>query len=443
MPSVVGLDESARRRAPVGRGPRGRRAGGAGRHGRARTARCSRQSPGQGREVEQRLARDDHRRALRPRPQPRPGRHDRGAAAGGRGRTSAARRRRARASGGAQAVRVAVLAGGRSSEHDVSLASGASVREGLADGGPRASSPSSSRATATWTLRRRGGRAAARAAGCSAATSSFPVLHGPFGEDGTVQGLLELLDVPYVGSGVAASAVCMDKLLLKDLCRSAGLPQVGVRARRPRDGSPTLGWPCWVKPARLGSSVGIVKVEAAGAVRGRAARGARARPARDRRGERRRASRSSARSSATEASQPGRDRPEGAAPGGTTTRRSTSRAGWSSSCPRGSPTPRASACASLAVEAFDLAGCHGLARVDFFVDGEDVLLNEVNTMPGFTQTSVYGKLWAASGVAVPGARRPARRPRGRAVRARARSPVLTEELQLARSRRGPRRAGAR
>ena len=89
----------------------------------------------------------------------------------------------------------------------------------------------------------------------------FPALHGPFGEDGTVQGLLELLDVPYVGSGVLASALCMDKVRFKELMGRAGLPQVGYVAVL--DGDPAairdaagLGFPCWVKPARLGSSVG-------------------------------------------------------------------------------------------------------------------------------------------------------------------------------------------
>ena len=146
--------------------------------------------------------------------------------------------------------------------------------------------------------RRRAGGARARPAGCSTATSSFPVLHGPFGEDGTVQGLLEALDVPYVGAGVLASAVCMDKVVFKDLMAPAGMPQVATRpcARASDPGElGRLGLPVFVKPARLGSSVGISKVVVRGGAAGGARGGVRARPAGDRRGDGRRASRSSAR----------------------------------------------------------------------------------------------------------------------------------------------------
>ena len=154
---------------------------------------------------------------------------------------------------------VAVLAGGRSSEHDVSLASAASVRAGLRGGRATRCARSSSSRDGTWT--HDGDEVALRPGrGLLGADVAFPVLHGPFGEDGTVQGLLELLDVPYVGSGVAASAVCMDKLLLKDLMAAAGMPQVAYGAARSDDASTSAGR-CWVKPARLGSSVGIVRVE--------------------------------------------------------------------------------------------------------------------------------------------------------------------------------------
>ena len=151
---------------------------------------------------------------------------------------------------------VAVLAGGRSSEHDVSLASAASVRAGLAEAGHEVRAVALER-DGTWRVdgaevELRPGR------GLLDADVAFPVLHGPFGEDGTVQGLLELLDVPYVGSGVAASAVCMDKLLLKDQMAASGIPQVAYG--RPGEDL-DIGWPRWVKPARLGSSVGIVRVE--------------------------------------------------------------------------------------------------------------------------------------------------------------------------------------
>jgi D-alanine-D-alanine ligase len=289
-------------------------------------------------------------------------------------------------------VRVAVLSGGRSSEHEVSLSSGASVRAGLEAAGHEVVDVRLER-DGTWHA---GGEELALrpGGGLLGADVVFPVLHGPFGEDGTVQGLLELLDVPYVGSGVASSAVCMDKLLLKDLLASSGIPQVAYG--RPEDGP--QGLPCWVKPARLGSSVGIVKVE---------------------REEDFDAAVAEARSHdprviveahseglevecsvlGDEVSTPGEivltgdgwyDYEAKYTPGGMELQVPA----------RISDTARERV-RSVALDAFTLAGCSGLARVDFFVDGEDVLLNELNTMPGFTQTSVYGKLWEATGVAYP------------------------------------------
>ena len=122
-------------------------------------------------------------------------------------------------------MKVAILAGGRSSEHDVSLRSAAAVRDGLHRGHHET----------VWVLLGRDGSwqtedgepvALTPGGGLLGADVAFPVLHGPFGEDGTVQGLLELLDVPYVGSGVLASAACIDKIVFKDLMRAAGIPQV-------------------------------------------------------------------------------------------------------------------------------------------------------------------------------------------------------------------------
>ena len=165
-------------------------------------------------------------------------------------------------------VRVAVLYGGRSSEHEVSLASAESVREGVAAAGHEVLPVLIERGGA-WihdgeVLSLRPGK------GLVAAEVVFPVLHGPFGEDGTVQGVLELLDVPYVGAGVLASSLCMDKVVFKEVMHAVGVPQVrsaGVREARWRadpDGVHAqlalLGTPIFVKPARLGSSVGIAKV---------------------------------------------------------------------------------------------------------------------------------------------------------------------------------------
>ena len=175
--------------------------------------------------------------------------------------------------GGMTALTVAVLAGGRSSEHDVSLSSGAAVRDGLRSGGHEV----------VWVEIGRDGAWRRDGDGEPLSTTPgdgllgvdvvFPVLHGRFGEDGTVQGMLEMLDVAYVGSGVAASALCMDKVLFKELMAAAGtIPQVGyVDVREERfDAKPaevlaqiaTLGLPVFVKPSHLGSSLGIVKVTA-------------------------------------------------------------------------------------------------------------------------------------------------------------------------------------
>jgi D-alanine-D-alanine ligase len=308
-------------------------------------------------------------------------------------------------------MRVALLAGGRSSEHDVSLASGASVQEGLRAAGHEVLWVELDR-DGTWRhdgaeLELRPGR------GLLGADAAFPALHGPFGEDGTVQGLLEMLDVPYVGSGVLASAACMDKVVFKDLMAHAGLPQVAyvgadhARWAAERDAVTeeveALGLPVFVKPARLGSSVGIVRV----------ARWDELPAALDE------AFRHDPRAIA-EAAAPGLEvecsvlghttAPQTSEPGEIVVLRSASPGGWYDYEAKYTPggmdlvvPARISAAArdrvrELAGRAFRESGCSGLARADFFVDGDRVLLNELNTMPGFTQTSVYGKLWAASGL---------------------------------------------
>ena len=166
-------------------------------------------------------------------------------------------------------MRVAVLAGGRSSEHEVSLSSGASVADGLRQAGHEVVEVVLGR-DGDW--RCDGEEVVLRPGrGLLGADAVFPVLHGPFGEDGTVQGLLELLDVPYVGSGVLASALCLDKVVFKDVMARAGIPQVAYAGLRGAPGQApsgadlervrALGFPCWVKPARLGSSVGIAPVD--------------------------------------------------------------------------------------------------------------------------------------------------------------------------------------
>src|SRR5213079_1625760 len=166
-------------------------------------------------------------------------------------------------------VRVAVLAGGRSSEHEISLASARSVLEALDPEVFDVVTVAIGR-DGRWELGTgRGGSVAQTlpvpAASAPATLGSvdvvLPILHGPFGEDGTVQGLLELAGVAYVGAGVSASALCMDKDLFKKVLRDSGIPVARHVALRDGDevGNP-FGYPCFVKPARLGSSVGITKV---------------------------------------------------------------------------------------------------------------------------------------------------------------------------------------
>jgi D-alanine-D-alanine ligase len=306
-------------------------------------------------------------------------------------------------------MRVAVLSGGRSSEHDVSLASGEGVAAGLRAAGHEVVAVTLER-DGTW---RAGDEelVLAPGRGLLEADVAFPVLHGPFGEDGTVQGLLELLDVPYVGSGVLASAVCLDKVVAKDLMAQAGIAQVdyaGIRAARWEEERAAvleelaaLGLPVFVKPARLGSSVGIAKVEAAGEL-GAALDAAFPHDhcviveAMSSGLEVECSVLGSSRSA--EASEPGEiviaadwyDYAAKYEPGGMQLR-----------VPAQISDAARERLRATAVAAFSRFGCSGLARADFFVEGERVLLNELNTMPGFTPTSVYAKLWEASGLPYP------------------------------------------
>ncbi len=299
-------------------------------------------------------------------------------------------------------MRVAVLCGGRSSEREVSLRSGAAVARGLGEAGHEALTVTID-ADGSW---RHDGAAVelAPAAGLLGADVAFPALHGPFGEDGSVQGLLEWLDVPYVGSDVLASAVCMDKLTLKRLCAQRGLPQVEfVAAGEPgwRERCEQLGTPLWVKPSRLGSSVGISRVDDLGAL-DEAVETAR-------RHDPRVIVEAAAAGSEIECSLLGNERVEASQPGEVIAHgewydyeTKYSDGGMELVVPAPISAEQGERLRELAREAFELAGCSGLARCDFFVEpGGGVLLNEVNTMPGFTETSVYAKLWEASGIAYP------------------------------------------
>jgi D-alanine-D-alanine ligase len=299
-------------------------------------------------------------------------------------------------------LRVVVLKGGRSSEHEVSLRSGASVAAGLREAGHEVAE----------VLIERDGRwsadgapvALVPGAGLLSADAAFPALHGPFGEDGTIQGLLETLNVPYAGSDVLSSALCMDKLNLKRLFAHDGIPQVdfvqaGTEGWRER--APAMGLPLWVKPSRLGSSVGISKVTSPGDLEAAVKMALRHDP--------RVIVEADAGGREVECSVLGNERPETSPPG-----EIVAHADWydyEAKYGEGGmelvvPAPIGEEAAArvreLAARAFAFAGCSGLARCDFFVraDGE-VLVNEINTMPGFTETSVYAKLFEAGGVAYP------------------------------------------
>jgi D-alanine-D-alanine ligase len=300
-------------------------------------------------------------------------------------------------------VRVAVLCGGRSSEHDVSLRSGEAVANGLEQAGHEA---------LLVTIARDGGWSCAGqpvelapASGLLGAGAVFPALHGPFGEDGSVQGLLEWLDVPYVGSDVLSSALCMDKLTLKRLFAERGLPQVdfvGIDEGGWRERCEQLGSPLWVKPSRLGSSVGISRVKGPGEELERAVE-------RALRHDPRVIVEASAYGREVECSLLGNEALEVSLAGEITTEgewydyeHKYSDGGMELLVPAPIPEQQSSRLRELAVEAFELGGCSGLARCDFFVEpGGEILVNEINTMPGFTETSVYAKLWEASGIAYP------------------------------------------
>jgi D-alanine-D-alanine ligase len=306
--------------------------------------------------------------------------------------------------------RVAVLGGGRSSEHDVSLASAASVRAGLERAGHEVVAVEIDR-DGVW---RCGEEAVVLTPGRGllGVDAVFPALHGPFGEDGTVQGLLECLDVPYVGSGVLASAACMDKVVAKELLARGGLPQVGYRAVRHARWThepgavlgelSELGLPVFVKPARLGSSVGIVRVVDAGALTDALETAFAHDPLV--------IVEAAARGLEVECAVLGNEEPIASTPGEIVLTGAAADDGWYDYEAKYTPggmelvvPARISDSARervrrVAVDAFLQLGCVGLARADFFVDGETVLVNELNTMPGFTDTSVYGKLFAASGV---------------------------------------------
>lgn len=342
-------------------------------------------------------------------------------------------------------LRVAVLFGGRSGEHSISCLSAGNVIRAL-DPTRYEVLPVGITREGAWVLpgvdpealRVHGGVLPEVSGGLSVALSAdprshglmmldpvagpsalrgvdvvFPVLHGPYGEDGTVQGLLEMAGLPYVGAGVLASAAGMDKDVTKKLLASAGL-EVGSYVVLPRDGvlsaaeRDRLGLPVFVKPARAGSSLGITRVtdwaqlEAAVAT----ARVVDAKVL-------------------VEAAVPGREiecgvldtddddggPPEASLPGEI---RVTGGHGWydfaakytDDVCEFDVPAHLSASVGeqvqTLACRSFEAVGCTGLARVDFFLTPDErVVVNEINTMPGFTEISMFPRMWAATGVDYP------------------------------------------
>jgi D-alanine-D-alanine ligase len=321
-------------------------------------------------------------------------------------------------------LKVALLFGGRSGEHEVSLRSGASVAAGLR---PRHDLLSVLVDKAgQWRLqegdepRGSGGEpvflAPVPGDGCLRRLADarelarpdvfFPVLHGPYGEDGTVQGLFELAAVPYVGAGVAASSAAMDKALMKALFARAGLPQVDYRVLLRRDGDAErrildeLALPVFVKPANLGSSVAVTKVKSADAL-GEALDAAFAY-------DRKVLVEKGVEAREVEVAVLGNDEPEASVPGEIAPDREfydyESKYAAESRTELLIPAPLEPAATEevrrLAVAAFQAVDAAGYSRVDFFVERATgrLLVNEINTIPGFTSISMYPKLWEASGL---------------------------------------------
>ncbi|WP_167139107.1 D-alanine--D-alanine ligase family protein [Diaminobutyricimonas sp. TR449] len=244
---------------------------------------------------------------------------------------------------------------------------------------------------------------------------AFPILHGPFGEDGTVQGLLELVGIPYVGAGILASAAGMDKHFTKSLLQHSGIAVAPWKTITPRDwegdreaveaAADALGWPVFVKPARAGSSVGVTRVTSpegladaiaiafaedsrvlieqalvgreveCGVLGGRDGQAPRV-------------------SVAGEIVVSGREFYDFEA-------KYLDAPGIDLVCPAALSADELAEMQDLAARAFDAIGGAGLARVDFFLTADGFVINEVNTMPGFTPISMFPKCWMASGLSYP------------------------------------------
>lgn len=319
-------------------------------------------------------------------------------------------------------TRVLVLAGGRSEEHEVSITSARSVLQAvehteleataliITREGRWLTGPESIKALTAGTARSGGELTLRRAQMTENYDVVFPLVHGPFGEDGTIQGMLELAGVPYIGSGVLASALCMDKPMAKEVLRANGIPQVryALLSRHAYEHDPraelakvaALEKPWFVKPANLGSSVGISKAKDDATLKTAVELAFQY----DRRiiveegvvGARE-----------LEVAILGNDAPEASPVGEITfssefydyeTKYTAGKAALH--IPAEAPADILQRIQELALSAFRLLDCAGFARIDFFYQAKTgkLLLNELNTIPGFTPMSMFPKLWEAGGI---------------------------------------------
>jgi len=299
-------------------------------------------------------------------------------------------------------LRVAVLYGGRSGEHEVSLRSAESIiggldadryevlrffigKDGKWDPHPIVPEPGAN----------------------PGIDVVFPALHGTFGEDGTLQGLLDLADLPYVGAGVLGSSVGMDKDVMKRLCRERGLPVVDYVAVRRHYANPqliaeTLGFPVFVKPANLGSSVGISKANNEEELRGALAVAGQY--------DRKIVVERAITGRELECAVIGNELPEASLPCEILPSREFYDYEDKYLCDQAqfrlpaelTPT-QTEQVRSLAVACFQATECEGMARVDFFLERETgrLYVNEINTIPGFTSISMFPRMWEASGLPYP------------------------------------------
>src|SRR5215204_3807382 len=328
-----------------------------------------------------------------------------------------------------------VVFGGRSGEHEVSLASARAITQALEKSGRYEVVPVGITREGRWIssgepmreLESKSGylpdgsdtdasvsgppASEKLPAGLGSVDVVFPVLHGPYGEDGTIQGMLELAGVPYVGSGVLGSAAGMDKPTMKKIFAHHGLPQVAWvaltrkqweknRERWTQEIEDSLGYPCFVKPANLGSSVGIGKAENAKELGDAIDAAAQF--------DRRIIVEEGVDAREIEVSVLGNEDPEVSVPGEIVVKKDGFydyeakyvEGGMELVAPAPIPEEIAQEIRRIARMAFEAIDAAGMARVDFFLErGTDrLLLNEINTIPGFTPTSVYAELWAASGL---------------------------------------------